>query len=89
MKAPKAITAAQVQSLVATFGDTSKRIERPRVIAQGKTVIEQSDGEWLILHPDGMVSLQLTRAEAEECAKQWLIRNVPDDAIGVATIEWR
>ena len=61
---------------------------KPRVIKMGKTVIEEHDGEWLVMHPSGEVVVRLTRIEAEKCARKWIKRNTPDDAIAIAVIEW-
>lgn len=63
---------------------------RPTVINQGMTVIENNDGEYMIMHPDGSVRVAMNKADAERIAKDWY-RNAlgRGSKIGLGDIEWR
>jgi hypothetical protein len=61
-----------------------------QTVQQGKTIVETANGEYLIMHPDGTITVVIDRTEAEKKAKAWYRRTLGGGfKIGVGQIEWR
>lgn len=72
-----------------TLDDIRKLIGTP--IHQGKCVVEaQTEGDWLIMFPDGSITSAQTKKAAVRACRKWFKENLKEQkkaAIGL--IEWR
>lgn len=79
------------QTLVEHLGNVTK-------VRQGKAVIEeQADGGFLVMTPDGEVTMVLAKRDAERRCNRWFKRDLErtvkttrvEGLVGIGTIEWR
>lgn len=65
------------------------KTQKPAIHSQGKAVIEEDDGHWLLMLPTGEISAHPTREAAFKAAARWAKRNAKQqpDAINVMITE--
>jgi hypothetical protein len=63
-------------------------MDKPKVNVQGKVIIEYSEGDFLLMFPDGRIEVRGNWKAAKRCA-QLMFKREAVDAINVGFIEWR
>lgn len=61
---------------------------KPSVANQGKIVVQQNRGEFLVMFPDGSVEIAMSKDDVEKKAKRYFKKILGTSDIGVGRIEW-